>query len=162
MHIKIVSDKKQIRLIESLANEIWYEHYIPIIGVDQVEYMLKKFQSFKAISQQIKDGSLYFLCEHENEPIGYMSVIIREKELFLNKFYVKATQRNKGFGREMMVFLEALSETKGLSKISLTVNINNTESIKAYEALGFVKCGTVIQDIGNGFFMDDHMMEKKL
>ena len=40
-----VGGQKDIRKVEELANQIWTQHYTPIIGIDQVRYMLKKFQS---------------------------------------------------------------------------------------------------------------------
>jgi len=162
MIIKIVSNKDQIKAIEALAYEIWHEHYKPIIGTSQVAYMLKKFQSPEAIDEQIRNGYLYFLSEHKNEPMGYMSMNINEKELFLSKFYVASSQRGKGYGREMITFIEEMANKKKLNKIALTVNRNNTDSIKMYEKMGFINSGTVIQDIGNGFIMDDYKMEKEL
>lgn len=162
MIIENVSNKNQINTVEMLAYEIWHEHYSPIIGTSQVQYMLKKFQSVEAISEQIKNGYLYFLSVHDNEPMGYMSMNISGKELFLSKFYVVSSQRGKGYGRKMITFIEELSKGKKLNKILLTVNRNNTDSIKMYEAVGFIKCGTVIKDIANGFVMDDYKMEKEL
>lgn len=162
MHIETVTDKSQIKTIESLAHEIWHEHYIPIIGNAQVDYMLKKFQSIKSIEKQIDNGFLYFLCEQDNVPVGYMSVNIRGEELFLSKIYVASVNRRKGFGREMVAFLENLARKKALNKISLTVNRYNTNSIQMYEKVGFSICGSVIQDIGNGFVMDDYKMEKRI
>lgn len=162
MHIEPVTDHNQISAIEELAYDIWHEHYTPIIGKKQVDYMLKKFQSSKAMNEQIQNGSLYFLCEYENRPIGYMSVDISDETLFLSKFYVTSAERGNRYGRIMLTYLEALAKEKSLNKISLTVNRYNTKSIKVYEKLGFFKCGTVIKDIGNGFFMDDHKMELKL
>jgi GNAT superfamily N-acetyltransferase len=162
MLIKSVSDKNQIKSIENLAYEIWHEHYTPIIGKSQVDYMLTVFQSSKAIDEQINDGVIYFLAEHDNRPIGYMSVEIKEQELFLSKFYVLSNERGNGYGRNMIKFIDQLSIEKNLNKISLTVNRNNTDSILIYEQLGFIKCGTVTTDIGNSFVMDDYKMEKRL
>ena len=34
----------EIQAIATLANEIWHQHFIPIIGEAQVEYMVEKFQ----------------------------------------------------------------------------------------------------------------------
>jgi len=162
MLIKIVSDKHQIKSIENLAFQIWHEHYTPIIGKAQVDYMLTKFQSSKAIIEQINNEVLYFLAELDNRPIGYMSVEIKEQELFLSKFYLLSNKRGNGYGRNMIKFIDQLSIEKNLNKISLTVNRNNTDSILIYEQLGFIKCGTVTTDIGNSFVMDDYKMEKRL
>ena len=48
-----VQNYYQIETVVELAKEIWTEHYVPIIGIEQVEYMLAKSQSFDAISNQI-------------------------------------------------------------------------------------------------------------
>ena len=54
--------------IAELANVIWHEHYTPIIGVEQVVYMLDKFQSTQAIQQQIKeeDYQYFKIIYHQN------------------------------------------------------------------------------------------------
>ena len=162
MYIKQVSDKNQIKTIEELAYEIWPEHYTPIIGKSQVEYMLEKFQSVKAMTEQMKNGYCYFLSEHDNVPVGYMSVNINLDTLFLSKFYVVSTERGKGYGKNMIAYLETLAKEKSLKKIALTVNKHNTGSIKMYEKVGFVICGTAVKDIGEGFVMDDYRMEKRV
>ncbi len=154
--------KNQVRIVESLAREIWTEHYTPIIGREQVEYMLEKFQSAKAIMDQIKEGMLYYLIELDSAPIGYVAVLPKEKEreLFLSKIYVRSADRGKGYGRKAMQFAESLAMDRGLNKIALTVNKQNLESINAYEKLGFRNIGSLVQDIGSGFIMDDYRLEK--
>jgi ribosomal protein S18 acetylase RimI-like enzyme len=44
----------------------------------------------------------------------------------------------------------------------LTVNRHNTGSIAFYQHLGFKVSGTVVQDIGSGFVMDDYKMVKAI
>jgi ribosomal protein S18 acetylase RimI-like enzyme len=56
--------------------------------------------------------------------------------------------------------METLAREGGLRKIVLTVNKNNTNAIRAYERIGFKKTGSLVQDIGSGFVMDDYAMEK--
>ena len=162
MLIKTVSNKDQLNTIENLAHEIWNAHYTPIIGKEQIRYMLEKYQSVEAMSEQIKNGSIYFLSEHNKLPIGYMSVNIETDTLFLSKLYVLESERCKGYGRQMIIHLELLSKEKNLNKISLTVNKHNTQSIKMYEKVGFVISGKVVKDIGQGFVMDDYQMEKSV
>jgi len=155
-----VSTDNHIEIVESLAREIWTEYYVPIIGSEQVHYMLDRFQSRRAISEQLTTGVLYFLMKEDNEFIGYIAVQPRGVELFLSKTYVKASRRAGGFGKKAVQFAETLAEERGLRKIVLTVNKNNVNAIKAYERIGFVNVGSLVQDIGNGFVMDDYKMEK--
>jgi len=157
-----VSTERQIKTVESLAREIWTEHYTPIIGKGQVVYMLRKFQTRKAVSDQIGEGVLYFLLEAGDEVIGYMAVQPRDDELFLSKIYVRAPKRSMGYGRRAVRFIEDLARDRGLRRISLTVNKNNTGALRAYERLGFSNLGPVLKQIGGGFVMDDYGMKKNV
>ena len=40
-----VKDRQAIDTLVQLAREIWTEHYTPIIGAEQVEYMLRHMHS---------------------------------------------------------------------------------------------------------------------
>ena len=162
MLIEPVSDERQIEVIERLACKIWNEHFIPVIGKAQVDYMLDKYQSRNAITEQIINGYLYYLFGNNNHSIGYMGVLPEGQLLFLSKLYIASEERGKGYGRMAIEFLEELAVQKGVSKITLTVNRNNTDTIKVYKRLGFVSQGTIVQDIGNGFVMDDYKMEKEV
>ena len=162
--IKIVkvSDENLVSAVEALAHTVWREYFPPIIGSPQVEYMLEKFQSRQAVLNQIeKQGFLYYLLEDNNgSRVGYFAVVSKQKELFLSKLYVTAENRRRGFAKCALKFIETLARDIGLSKITLTVNKNNTGSIDAYKKLGFVITGSSVTDIGSGFVMDDFKMEK--
>lgn len=160
MTIIAVSTENHMDIIESLAREIWTEHYIPIIGEQQVGYMLARYQSKQAIKEQIASGVLYFLIEEDQAFIGYIAVQPRGDELFLSKIYLQASHRAGGFGKQAVRFVDTLARERGLRKIVLTVNKNNTAAIRAYEKIGFRNVGSLVQDIGSGFVMDDYAMEK--
>lgn len=162
MLIETVSAENQIEIIVGLAYEIWNEHFTPIIGKAQVDYMLEKFQSKKVITEQIENGFLYFLIKNNNDYIGYLGVLAKDNRLFLSKLYIVSAERGKGHGRKAIAFLEKLAIDKSLSKISLTVNKNNSTTIKTYIKLGFENRGSIVQDIGNNFVMDDYKMEKDI
>jgi diamine N-acetyltransferase len=159
MFIEVLK-QDQIEMVESLAREIWTEHYTPIIGREQVDYMIDRFQSRQAISGQMKMGMLYYLIKEDNEIIGYIGAQPKRAELFLSKIYVRSSKRGKGCGRKAIQFIEKVAKGKKLAKVVLTVNKNNVNSIKAYERIGFRIVGSIIQDIGSGFVMDDYKMEK--
>ena len=162
MFIEKVSGNNQIETIERLACEIWNEHFTPIIGKSQVGYMLEKFQSKKAITEQIENGFLYFLIKNSNQHIGYIGVLPEESQLFLSKLYIITSERGKGYGRKAIEYLETLAIEKDVKKISLTVNRNNSGTVEMYKKLGFVNLGSSVKDIGNGFVMDDYEMVKKI
>ena len=152
--------EKHIKQIEKIAKEIWHEHYIPIIGEEQVSYMLEKFNSERAITRNIKlDGDSYYLIEAADKVIGYIGIKLQANELFLNKLYVHSSQRGQGIGKQAMVFLKQLATNSHCSKIVLRVNKYNSNSIAAYHKFGFITMSEDVADIGNGYFMDDYIME---
>jgi len=160
MYIEAVTDSSHIEIVEALADEIWKEHFTAIIGKQQVSYMLEKFQSKSAIAEQIRDGFLYFVIRNHNKYAGYMAVQLKGSRLFLSKFYILSAHRGKGLGRRAMAFIEKLAIEKTASMITLTVNRYNSAAIEVYKKLGFVIEESIVQDIGEGFVMDDYRMVK--
>ena len=146
----------------ALAKEIWHEHFTPIIGHDQVVYMLEKFQSPAAVNGQIKEGYEYYLTMVDDQLVGYIGIHREPSALFLSKLYLEKSARGKGYARCGMNFLEKICRENHLEKIWLTVNKYNKNTIAAYQKMGLSIVREQKADIGNGFFMDDYIMEKKI
>ena len=157
-----VKSDSDLLLIESMANTIWHEHYTPIIGHEQVVYMLDKFQSVNTMKAQIDAGYHYFIINKDDKSIGYLSFNKRNEELFLSKIYVLKESRGKGIGKKAMTFVLDMAKGLDCMKVSLTVNKFNHNSIRAYESIGFINKQELVQDIGGGFVMDDYVMGKSL
>jgi len=148
--------------IAKFAEPIWYQHYSPIIGDAQVKYMLEKFQSKKAILNQLDEGYQYFKVTHKSELVGYSSIQFRKNHsLFISKFYLSESARGKGIGKKMLNYIEELAKSKGSLTIDLTVNKDNP-AYDIYLKLGFVNQGAAEFDIGEGYIMDDYLMCKKI
>lgn len=163
IQIKPVSTESEINTIVGLAKIIWNDHYVSIIGKDQVSYMLGKYQTSKAINAQINDeGYEYFLIIADELTVGYIGIIPRHNELFLSKFYILDSERGKGIGHAGLEFLIARCKSSGSDFITLTVNKNNLSAILAYEKMGFEKYGEIVSDIGAGYVMDDYLMRLKI
>ncbi|MHB8129049.1 MAG: C-GCAxxG-C-C family (seleno)protein [Mobilitalea sp.] len=156
-----VVTEEQIKEVAALAEIIWHEHYDAIIGKEQVDYMIDKFQSERSMKDQmINGGYQYYLLTTLGGEVGYFSIREDSDSLFLSKIYIAKKYRGRGYARKAINFMEQLSTDKKLSKIWLTVNRFNETTIKIYETLGFAKTGTQVADIGSGFVMDDYIMEK--
>lgn len=156
-----VTSEEQLEKVEELAGEIWHEHYDSIIGEDQVNYMLKQFQSAEAMKKQMaENGYEYFLLSTMGGDAGYFAFQKEEGTLFLSKIYLLKKYRGRNYARRVMDFLEERCREDRLGRVWLTVNRNNHNSIAVYEKLGFIKAGTQVADIGEGYVMDDFRMEK--
>ena len=151
--------------ISRMAHAIWNEHYTPIIGSDQVEYMLRHFQSAAAVWKAFtEDHTVYVKVCSGSAPAGYLAYKLDrdQKRIFISKFYLLAAFRGRGVARQMLNYVSSLASKEKLSIIWLTVNINNLKSIQAYLKMGFEIKGKCLQDIGSGYVMDDYIMEKHM
>ncbi|MCC3373734.1 GNAT family N-acetyltransferase [Cohnella sp. REN36] len=159
-----VNTVKEIAEVARLAAEIWREYYVSIITIEQIEYMIGKYQSVPAITDQIhhQGYEYYFIHHDDSSTVGYMSVRQEEEKLFLSKFYIGKEHRGHGYASQAMIFLEQLCKDRNLSHIWLTVNRHNESSIAVYEKKGFRTIREQISDIGNDFVMDDFVMEKEI
>jgi len=159
-----VISQRDIEAVAALANEIWKEHFVDIIGQAQVDYMLEKFQSTAAIASQISQGYQYYLLIHEGQNVGYLAVVPSPdtSSAQLSKIYVRKQYRGRGLGKVAIVFVEDLCRQMGLRTLWLTVNKRNLRPIAFYEHVGFVNLGGTVQDIGGGFVMDDYKMQKNI
>ena len=163
--IKTARTKEDAALIAALAQAIWTEHYDPIIGPDQVRYMLRKFQSAERIYKDFTgDGYRYMIAFAGKEPAGYCAIKPDEhkRSIFLSKIYVDKRFRCLGIARRMIAFFLECTKAGQFDSIWLTVNKHNESSIAAYRKLGFEIDREAVTDIGSGYIMDDYIMKKLL
>lgn len=163
--ISKVTTEHGARQLALLAREIWEEHYTPLIGAQQVAYMLDKFQSADKIWQDISLNHLsYSQLELDGQLIGYMAAQIDENKrtCFLSKIYVLNACRGRGYARLFLDSLMAECRDRGADKIWLTVNKGNSGSIAAYRKMGFHQDDSIVTDIGGGYVMDDYVMSLEL
>ena len=162
--IKQVTEQRDIQAVAELANEIWNEYFVDIIGQAQVDYMLDHYQSVSAITAQLESGQEYYLLKRDSKLVAYVSLILdspRDK-VMISKLYVKQTIRGEGVGLYLLDFVKGQCKRKGLHSIWLTVNRNNQSTIDWYLRRGFEVTAETRKDIGEGYFMDDFIMEMVL
>lgn len=148
-------------LIAQLADCIWKEHYISIITMEQIEYMLKKMYSKESILQQMSEGQHYTLVMDGEQTIGYVSLSKKdEKHYFLHKFYIHTNKQGKGIGSRVMEYVLKTNPTA--ESIELTVNRKNYKAINFYFKNGFSINRVEDFDIGKDYFMNDFVMIKTI
>lgn len=154
---------KNIHELAALAHNIWHEYWVEILSKDQIDYMVENFQSEKALKKQIeKENYIYFFIKFEQENVGYIGMSKKNDHLFLSKLYIKKDFRHKGIGTKAFDFIKKFAKEHNYNNIILTVNKYNTNTIRAYNKWGFEQIDSVVTDIGNGFVMDDYIMEYRL
>ena len=156
-----LATEKDIPLIAQLAHKIWKAHYPAIIGMEQVNYMLNKMYTEESLLQQMKEGQKFTLAYLGDQPIGYISFSSKDqREFMLHKFYIDTSLHGKNIGTKMFNYM--LEQLQNAEKIRLTVNRQNFKAINFYFKNGFVIEEVADFDIGDGYFMNDFVMVKKV
>ncbi|MEY3194558.1 MAG: Spermine/spermidine acetyltransferase [Bacteroidota bacterium] len=151
------ADASDAPMIAAMAHRIWRQHYIPIVGEAQVEFMLAKSYHPEALCAQMAEGQAFWLPETSSEVLGYLSVSLQQPgSYFLHKYYIDNGKRGKGLGK---VILERLLPLyPDLRELRLTVNRQNFKSINFYFQVGFTIENCLDIPIGNGYEMNDFQM----
>jgi len=146
----------------SFAGSVFVDYYTSLIGKKQAEYMVSLFLSPEAIKELCAKGAIFRILQEDGRMLGFCEYLKEEDRVFLSKLYVRKEERHRGLGK--ILYEDCVRYTKeiGLNKIYLTVNKYNTPSYEIYLHLGFKVIEAVVNDIGNGYVMDDYIMEKEL
>ena len=148
--------------INELAARIWKAHYITVITMEQIEYMLEKMYSVESLKKQMNEGHQFTLVYTDARLVGYLSIEEKEdKNYFIHKFYVEVEDHGKGVGSAL--FKHVLTQLPANAEaIELFVNRINYKPINFYFKNGFTIKKVIDQHIGEGFYMNDFVMIKKL
>lgn len=154
----------ELRELAELAEKIWHECFTTIISVGQIDYMVEKFQSLEAMTKQVEEQNYTYLAVREDgELCGYIGIKPESDDrFFLSKLYLREDKRGRGIASQMLrrVFEEARNH--GKKRVYLTVNKHNDHAVDVYKKTGFIVADTAVTDIGNGYVMDDFIMEYTL
>jgi N-acetylglutamate synthase-like GNAT family acetyltransferase len=152
-----------IPLIRELTFRVWPQTYESILSPEQIDYMLEMMYSEASLEKQMTQDGCQFIIVYENgNPVGFASYSEEEAQRWkLNKIYVLQNQQGKGTGKHVINYI--IEEIKNQNANSLFLQVNRYNNAKAfYEKLGFIEIDFINLDIGNGYFMNDYVMEKKV
>ena len=151
----------ELRAVANLADEIWHECFPGIISEGQIDYMVNKFQSLEAMIKQIEEQKYSYFAVRENGDLcGYFAVKPEEdSRLFLSKLYLRLDRRGRGLATDMLRRVFEEERRYGNKSVYLTVNKYNDRAIDIYIHSGFKVIDETVTDIGEGYVMDDFIME---
>lgn len=153
---------EDIPLLRELCFKVWPQTYASIVSQEQIDYMLEKMYSPASLQEQMEAGSQFIFVYEGDSPVGFASYFEKAPSVFkLDKIYVLISQQGRGTGRFVINHIIDEIKKKGGTALQLQVNRHN-KAKNFYEKLGFVVIEEKDFDIGNGHFMNDYVMEKKL
>jgi|JI7StandDraft_1071085.scaffolds.fasta_scaffold97101_2 GNAT superfamily N-acetyltransferase len=153
----------QFTAVIAIAYEVWPKTYGTILTEAQLEYMLNMMYSVSALQEQANFKQHHFVLIYaDGEAVGFASYEHNANEsgkTKIHKIYILSSQQGKGTGKTLIDYIEQQALAFGDKALFLNVNKYNS-AIHFYQKTGFVIAKEEVIDIGNGFVMDDYVMEK--
>lgn len=158
LHIREAS-VHDIAIIREIANITWPVAYGSYISKAQLDYMLDMMYSDNSLLEQMNKGHQFYVAEQLNIPIGFASVSKEgDNACKLNKLYVLPTAQKTGAGKALLHTAIDYATSHASSCLYLQVNKQNNAQ-HFYSKHGFTVREASILEIGNGYIMDDYIME---
>lgn len=157
----VKANSEHISIIIDLTKKIWPIAYGEILSKAQLDYMIDKFYNETALRELIQKGHVFYLAQDENENyVGFVSYEINSEpnKTKIHKIYVLPETQGTGLGRQFFELVKEKAIGNNQNAIFLNVNKYNN-AIHFYTKLGFTKVKDEVIDIGNGYVMDDYVME---
>ena len=160
-----VCNREQLSIIRDLAYTIWPSTYEDILSNAQLEYMLDSFYSIANLEKQMDNGQVFELLFEDTTNIGFVAYELNcnfdnlsQPLTKIHKIYLLPETQGKGFGKFMIDEIVKIAKSNNQKGVFLNVNKYNKAKF-FYEKLGFVISKEEVIDIGNGYVMDDYVME---
>jgi len=154
-----------IKQIQNIVNITWPITYGEILSKEQLDYMLGLFYSTEALTEQYdKKVQLFYMIDEDEINIGFIGIEHHYNEEALtkiHKIYLLPETQGKGIGKKVIDEIGKLASENNSTALLLNVNRFNT-ALGFYKKIGFEVKEEVDIEIGNGYLMEDYVMEKKI
>lgn len=155
--------RQDIDAVSALARVVWQATYLPLISQAQIDAMLAdRYSSARIAQQSDAPGHAWWVAQLNPHLVGFAHAVLDGTDCKLDKLYVHPDCQHQGIGAALMQAIENWARSQAAHRLWLQVNRGNAQAIVAYRKYGFQIVESRVFDIGQGFVMDDHIMEKLL
>jgi GNAT superfamily N-acetyltransferase len=164
--IQIENNKdKSFAIIREIAKTTWDATYTFILSKEQLDYMYVMMYSEAALNEQQFTKKHHFILAKENENyLGFASYELncgKTNKTKVHKIYILPTAQGKGIGKRLLDYIASEAQKHQDKAVFLNVNRFNPAQ-DFYKRIGFSVSFEEVIDIGNGYVMDDYVMEKTI
>ncbi|WP_085535582.1 GNAT family N-acetyltransferase [Massilibacteroides vaginae] len=148
-------------LIRELASQIWSDTYKHILSTEQLNYMFEMMYSLESLHQQMTEaGHRFFVVRLDDVAVGYLSIEQKAEKLFnFQKIYTLPSLHGKGIGRYLVEEGIAYLKKNYIAPFTIELFVNrDNKAVGFYKHIGFKEVATRDHAIGNGFYMNDYIM----
>ena len=144
-----------------LARTIWQSAYPALISQAQIDFMLADRYAPAALQAQFDDPlHAWRVATVAGRITGFAHAMMDGADCKLDKLYVHPDSQRQGIGSALLAAIRGWARQRAARRLWLQVNRGNAPAIAAYQKYGFHIVESRVFDIGNGFVMDDYVMEQ--
>ena len=166
MNISIrILKKDELKLVRQVADAVWPVTFKEILSPEQIAYMMEMMYAQSVMDKEFDEGLHFYGVFDGADVVGYLiwgHYDGAPQTAKLHKCYLLTAYQGKGLGSMMLQKAKSMAREAGYKHLRLNVNRQNAKAIKAYVRNDFKTIETVDNPIGNGFFMNDYVMEADL
>lgn len=165
MIIILEAVSSDIKTIQDIAYKTWPITYGEILSEAQLKFMLDLFYSEEALTAQFDNKEqLFYLITEEESTLGFIGIehnYQNGNSTKIHKIYLLPETQGKGIGKTAIEAVEKLALENNSASVILNVNRFN-KAFNFYQKMGFNVIDEVNIEIGNGYLMEDYVMEKTI
>jgi len=163
LQVEVPLTQDDVDDVSALARIVWQVTYPALISQAQIDAMLADRYAPKLIREQLNaPRQIWRVAKRSHALVGFAHALLDETGCKLDKLYVHPDHQRGGIGAALMRMIEDWARSQQARRLWLQVNRGNAQAIRAYQKYGFQIVESRVFDIGDGFVMDDHVLEKPL
>ena len=151
-------------IVHDLAHRIWPDTFKEILSPEQLIFMLNWMYSIETLRHQMSNGHRFFAIKEDQVPLGFIGIESNyptQGQLKIHKLYVLPSQQGKGLGKQLIDYVAQLAKEQQINLLTLNVNRFN-KAVDFYTHIGFSIAFEENIDIGNGYLMEDYVMNYEI
>ena len=164
LHVRPATES-DIPAIQQIAYDTWPSTYNQILSQTQIDYMLELMYNSEILKAQMtQKAQVFCLALRDYQPLGFVAYEVNYQHSTttkIHKIYILPQAQGQGVGKMLLNAAEEAAKKNANNALILNVNKFN-KAVSFYERVGFQQIDSEILEIGNGFVMDDFVMQKML
>ena len=156
---------EDIPCIRSMAMVVFPKTYKDILSPEQIDYMMEWMYSEESLQRQMtEENHIYYIALHDGVPAGYLSIQPEDLDTWhLQKLYLLPNFQGMHIGKALFAHAVAVIKELHPTPCRLRLNVNrHNRAQDFYLKMGMAQVDEGDFPIGNGYYMNDYIMDMEI
>ncbi len=135
---------------------------VTAVSIHAYAYLADRYAAARIRAELDDPAHVWRLARWNDQLIGFAHASVDAAACKLDKLYVDPAHQRRGVGRALLDEISRFARAHAATRLWLQVNRGNAQAIAAYRRYGFGIREARVFAIGDGFVMDDYVMDMPL